>query len=83
MCNYWSLWALSPWYLGAAWVGGWATGWQQGLARNANWLSQTPMPTIRTPLLRRHVETLKLNPHAGQSAPYRMRGEPLQLVPRD
>lgn len=80
MCRLWSF--PSYWLLSwaAGWATGWATGWQQGIARHASSLSRAPMPRIRTPLLRLHVATLRLNPTAGQRRPYEMRGGHLRLV---
>lgn len=66
MCNFWSLWVLPASYWGAAWAGGWAAGWQAGAARNANMMWPSPMRTMRTPVLKLHVETLTLRPHAPQ-----------------
>lgn len=37
------------------------------------------LPTLRTPLLSLHAQTLKLNPHAGLKKPYEMRA--LRLIP--
>jgi hypothetical protein len=33
-------------------------------------------------LIRLHIKTLKLNPHAGLRQPYEMQGRPLHLVPQ-
>ena len=71
MCNYWSLWARSPCCWAVAWGSGWATGWLTGAARNASWLSQTPMPRIRTPLLKLQIEQLRLNANAPFRRPRR------------
>lgn len=66
MCNFWQLSALSACWWAQAWAGGWAAGWQAGAARNANMMWPSPMRTMRTPVLRLHVETLTLRPHAPQ-----------------
>ena len=73
LCLFPPLWLLY-------WGLGWATAWQTGLARHASLLSQTPTCRMRSPLLTLHVGTLKPNPLAGLSKPYRMQGGPLHLV---
>lgn len=54
-----------------AWASGWGMGWLQGLARNANWLSQRPTRIGASPLLRESVRHLKLNKNAPFSPPKR------------
>lgn len=64
MCNSPQYWFWGHTFSGFFWAAGWATGWLQGSARNASMLSQLPTPKMRTPVLRLHVETSRLNPHA-------------------
>lgn len=51
-----------PWQLYCL---GLAMGWQTGFTRHALWLQSNQCAKLRTPLLRLHAETLKLNPSAG------------------
>ena len=68
---FWPQFWLSAWLLGAA-------------TATAYRLRPTPaphaLPTLRTPLLSLHAQTLKLNPHAGLKPPYNMHRPPLRLV---
>lgn len=77
-----ALWLYPSWWL-LSWAAGLATGWQMGAARRANLLSPAHTLRIRTPLLRLHVSTLRLNQSAGVLKPYAMKGGPLRLVSRD
>ena len=59
---------------------GWVVGWQIGAVRYLTLLQQSSAPRYRTPLLRLHAQTLRLNPSAGQSRPEKWMRRPLQLV---
>ena len=65
------LWWLSQWQLGA---------FTTSAARLAAMTVPRALPTLRTPLLSLHAQTLKLNPHAGLRKPYTMHRPPLRLV---
>lgn len=62
MCVPW----LYPYWWACSWAAGWAIGWQMGAARNASMMWPSGTPRMRTPVLRLHVETLTLKPHAPQ-----------------
>lgn len=65
------LWWLSHWQLGA---------FTTSAARLAAMTVPRVQPTLRTPLLSLHAQTLKLNPNAGLKPPYNMHRPPLRLV---
>ena len=65
------LWWLSQWQLGA---------FTTSAARLAAMTVPRALPTLRTPLLSLHAQTLKLNPNAGLRKPYSMHRPPLRLV---
>lgn len=69
MCRLWLLSALSASCWAAAWAGGWAMGWQQGAARNASTMWPSSTQSMRTPVLKLHVEALRLR----SAAPYSRR----------
>lgn len=70
ICFWPSVW-LASWLLGAA---------TATAARLPTTLAPHALPTLRTPLLSLHAQTLKLNPHAGLKPPYNMHRPPLRLV---
>lgn len=70
ICCWPSVW-LSLWWAGAAT----ATAY-----RLRPTLAPHALPTLRTPLLSLHAQTLRLNPHAGLKPPYNMHRPPLRLV---
>ena len=65
------LWWLSQWQLGA---------FTTSAARLAAMTVPRALPTLRTPLLSLHAQTLRLNPNAGRNPPYSMHRPPLRLV---
>jgi hypothetical protein len=74
----------SPTYL---WSPFWFPCYLLGLATaTASMWSAAVLPlTCKRPsssLIRLHIKTLKLNPHAGLRQPYEMQGRPLHLVPQ-
>jgi hypothetical protein len=69
ICLWPSVW-LSSWLLGAA---------TATAARLPAMLAPLAPQRLRTPLLRLHVSTQRLNPHAGLKKPYEMRA--LRLIP--
>jgi hypothetical protein len=68
------LWWLSHWQLGA---------FTTSAARLAAMTVPRVPPKLRTPLLKLHAQTLRLNPHAGRRLPYSMHRPKLQLVKPD
>lgn len=75
---FWSSWLLPLRYLAAA--TGLAQAWSQDAALRLNSIPQQPMRRRGSPILRLHVQTLRLNPHAGKRQRYAMRA--LRLVPK-
>lgn len=75
------MWASIPICL---WPSAWLSLWWAGAATATVYrlpMMRAPLalPRLRTPLLRLHVSTQRLNPHAGQKRPYEMRA--LRLIP--
>ena len=70
------------------WPAAWLSLWLAGAATATAYrlpMMRAPLalPTLRTPLLSLHAQTLKLNPHAGLRKPYSMHRPPLRLVTPD
>ena len=70
------------------WPAAWLSYWLLGAATaTAARLPMTLAPLgpqrLRTPLLKLHVSTQRLNPHAGLRKPYEMRALRLIPAPRD
>lgn len=81
MCGFWQSWGLSPCWLAQQVVSGWAMGWLQGAARNANWRWQPTMPKAGNALLKMQIEQLRLN--AAAPFPQQRRAAVLQLLRKE
>lgn len=83
MCSACLQMLLSSWLLPLhclAAATGWAQAWSQDAALRLNSTPQRPMHGRGNPILRLHVQTLRLNPSAGKRPRYAMRA--LRLVPK-
>lgn len=69
----------------AYWPLAWLSLWLAGAATATAYRLPTMLAPqrLRTPLLKLHVSTQRLNPHAGLRKPYEMRGLRLIPAPRD
>lgn len=68
----------------SVWLASWLLGAATATAyRLPTMLVPLALPRLRTPLLRLHVSTQRLNPHAGQKSPRAWMRPPLHLVKPD
>ena len=79
------MWASIPFCF---WPSVWCSAWLAGLATTTAYrlpalIAPLALPRLRTPLLRLHVSTQRLNPHAGLKSPRAWLRPPLRVVNQD